>query len=390
LRFEATIHQSDLHNDRTQWPMASRTDDDRTLVERTRRGDKAAFALLFGRHQALLRGVCMRYLGGNAVIEDVVQETALQALLTINALRAPERFGSWLAGIGLNLCRRWQRDHRHHALSWEALCGGGYRHEPIDQRLAPVNVLAAAELQRRVLDAVALLPAGQRDAVVLFYLSGHTQAETAALLGTPVGAVKTRLHKARATLRSPLNGLWQEEHMTTEPTKTLRPMRVVDVRSRPSDDPERSPYAPHVVILEEADGGRVLPIWVGPSEGLSLAMLIEKVETLRPLTPVFMGRLIEAAGARLQEVRFTQLENDTFYAEAVVAGPAGTRAIDARPSDALILALTTDAPIVADASLLERFEPDHPREIEMRRQASMNAGAIVAEAQSSYARQQQR
>ncbi|MGD9890177.1 MAG: bifunctional nuclease domain-containing protein [Dehalococcoidia bacterium] len=366
--------------------MASRTDDDSTLVGRTRGGDKAAFALLFGRHQALLRGVCRRYLGADAVIEDVVQEAALQALLNIDTLRRPERFGAWLAGIGLNLCRRWQRDQRHTALSWEALSGGGYRHEPIDQHEAPADALVAAELQRRVRDAVALLPSGQRDAVVLFYLSGHTQAETAALLGTPVGAVKTRLHKARAALRSRLNALWQEEHMATESTNALRRMRIVDVRSRPSDDPQRSPYASHVVLLEEVDGGRVLPIWVGPSEGLSLAMLIEKIETPRPLTPVFMGRLVEAAGARLHEVRITQLENDTFYAEAVVAGPAGTRAIDARPSDALILALTTDAPIVAEASLLERLEPAHPREMEMRQQASMNAGAIVAEAQASYAR----
>jgi RNA polymerase sigma factor (sigma-70 family) len=368
--------------------MNSGMDDDSTLVERTRRGDKAAFALLFGRHQPLLRGVCLRYLGGQAVIEDVVQEAALQALLNIDTLRRPERFGPWLAGIGLNLSRRWQRDDRRHALSWEELCGGVYRHEPIDPGKAPVDILAAAELQRRVLDAVASLPTGQRDAAMLFYLSGHTHAETATLLGTRVSAVKTRLHKARATLRSHLSSVWQEETMTTEPTATLRPMRIVDVRARPPDDLQRTAYASHVVILEEVDGGRIVPIWVGPNEGLSLAMLLENVETPRPLTPKFMAGLLEAAGARLEQVRVSRLENDTFYAEAVIAGLGGARTIDARPSDALILALETQAPIVADASLLARREQlqlTHPREMQMHEQATMNAGAIVAEARASYA-----
>jgi RNA polymerase sigma factor (sigma-70 family) len=368
--------------------MNSETDDNSRLVERTRSGDKAAFALLFSRHQPLLRGVCLRYLGGQAVIEDVIQEAALQALLNIDTLRRPERFGPWLAGIGLNLCRRWQRDERRHALSWEELCGGVYRHEPIDPREAPVDTLAASELQRQVLDAVGSLPPGQRDAVMLFYLSGHTHAETAALLGTPVGAVKTRLHKARATLRSRLSSVWQEETMTTEPTATLRPMRIVDVRARPPDDPQRTAYASHVVILEEVDGGRIVPIWVGPNEGLSLAMLLENVETPRPLTPKFMAGLLEAAGARLEQVRISRLESDTFYAEAVIAGPQGTRTIDARPSDALILALETRAPIVADASLLarrEQLQSTHPREMQMHEQATMNAAAIVAEARASYA-----
>jgi bifunctional DNase/RNase len=110
-------------------------------------------------------------------------------------------------------------------------------------------------------------------------------------------------------------------------------------------------------------------------------MLIEKVATPRPLTPVFMGRLIEAAGARLQEVRITRLEGDTFYAEAIVTGPAGTRTFDARPSDALILAAATGAPIFADASLLERLAQSQTHQ-----QASVNARAIVAEAQASYER----
>jgi bifunctional DNase/RNase len=270
------------------------------------------------------------------------------------------------------------------------MCGGAYHNEPIDSREAPADVLVAAELRRRVLDAVEMLPSGQRDAVMLFYLLGHSHAETAALLGTPVGAVKTRLHKARAALRHRLSTFWREEQMVTEQSTEPRPMRVADVRARPPDDANASPNRLHVVILEEIEGGRVLPIWVGPTEGLSLALLFEKVDAGRPLTPKFMAGLLEAASATLEQVQISRLEQDVFYAEAEIKGPTGTRTIDARPSDALALALATNAPIVAEVSLLERREqlqPTHPQEMQMHLQATMNAAAIVAEAQALRATQ---
>lgn len=315
---------------------------------------RAAFAQRFSHYNPLLHAVCRRYLGASPGIEDIVQETALQALLNLNTLRQPARFGPWLAGIGLNLCRRWQRDRRSAPWSWEAMHGGMYRREPIDHHGGPADIIASAELQSCVLDAVATLPEGRRSAVLLFYLSGLTYAETAALLGIPVGAVRTRLHKARAALRNRLWRIWQEEQMTSEPSGTLRPMRVIDIRVHPEDESGRNIYASaHVLVLQETDGGRTLPIWVDPREGVNIALLLEHTETPRPLTSAFMAGLLEAAGARIEHVLITRLERDIYYAEAVIAGPAGRRTVDARPSDALLLALTTGAAVYADATVLE-------------------------------------
>jgi len=85
----------------------------------------------------------------------------------------------------------------------------------------PAELAEERELTVRVRQAVDTLPTGQRAAVVLFYLAGLNQAETAVALGIPPGAVKARLHKARANLRRALSTLW-EETMTSPIRRTSK------------------------------------------------------------------------------------------------------------------------------------------------------------------------
>jgi RNA polymerase sigma-70 factor (ECF subfamily) len=81
-------------------------DCDRELVLKASDGDRAAFAVLVERHHSLLEAMCRRKLGPSPAVEDAVQEAVLQALLSLDRLRQPERFGAWLAGIGLNIISR--------------------------------------------------------------------------------------------------------------------------------------------------------------------------------------------------------------------------------------------------------------------------------------------
>src|SRR5262245_11938190 len=94
---------------------------DDALVRAARGGSKDAFAALVMRHRPLLLALCLRALGDRDLAEDAAQEATLQALLGLDGLRSPERFGSWLAGIGLNVCHRWLRQRRNEAWSWEAV-----------------------------------------------------------------------------------------------------------------------------------------------------------------------------------------------------------------------------------------------------------------------------
>lgn len=312
-------------------------DSDTDLVCAAIAGDKAAYAGLVARHRAMVVGVCRRMLGDAGLAEDAAQEAVLAALLDLDRLREPARFGAWLAGIALNVCRGWLRERTRPGLPASAAV------EP-----DPAEVAEAAEIAARVRRAVAGLPSGQRQAVVAFYLGDRSQADVAELLGIQVGAVKARLHKARATLRGQLADLREEPPVTDQPVT----MRIADVHRLPGKQGELDP---HVVVLTEVGGDRQLPIWTGPAEGLALALALVSTEMPpRPPTHRFAAGLLDAAGGRLVACRITRLAEGTFYAEAVVEGPAGTAVVDARPSDALNLAQLLDVPITVDAEVLER------------------------------------
>jgi RNA polymerase sigma factor (sigma-70 family) len=309
---------------------------DRDLVAAARAGDRAAFGTLVERHHAALLRTCRRALGDRAAAAEVAQEAVLQALTGLAALRDDGAFGPWLCGIGHNLARRARRAPA--PLPLEALpepAAPG----PEERDDAP-----------RVLAAIAALPRGQRDAVALFYLADLSHAQISARLGISVGAVKTRLHKARASLQTRLADLRRE--LPAMPSTVL--MHVADIRETGEDS-----LAIHVVFLEEQGGPRRLPIWIGKPEATTLAARLHAVDLPRPDTYRFTADLLAAAGGQLREVRVVRLADSVFYAQAVLEDGAS---VDARPSDAINLALVTGAPVLVEEAVLAQAAEDE-REI---------------------------
>jgi RNA polymerase sigma factor (sigma-70 family) len=315
--------------------MTRRDRPDADLVAAARGGDRRAFAVLAERHYGLLLATCRRATADRELAADAAQEAVVTALVGLERLRDPERFGAWLIGIGLNLCRRALQERARWARSDAA--------DTPAPGPGPQEAAEAAQIAQRVRAAIAALPAGQRAAVALFHLGGLSHAEVAGRLGTRPGAVKTRLHKARGSLRHELVDVHREE--LAMPTAV--PMSVADVR-RPADRPER-----HIVVLEEVGGERRLPIWIGMPEALSLVAALEEVELPRPGPYHFAQALLSAAGGALREVRVSRLADQVFYAVAVLAD--GTE-VDARPSDALTLALVTGVPIAVEPAVLDAAE----------------------------------
>ena len=321
---------------------------DAALVTAARLGDRDAFATLAERHRPALLRACR----GSA---DAAQDALLIAMTGLHGLRDDDAFGAWVCGIGRNLVRRPPRE-------------------------VPVALPEAAVapdqpdplLRARVLGAVAALPPGQREAVALFYLADLSHAQIAARVGISVGAVKTRLHKARAALQTRLADLRRE----LPPMPATVPMRIADVR----DGGDL-----YVVLLEERDGARRLPIWIGAAEATVLAARLHDVHGPRPGTFRFAADLLAAAGAALEEVRIVRLADTIFYAEAVLAG--GT-AVDARPSDALNLAQVTGAPILVDDAVLEQAaegEREIAAELERALASERDARAIAADERERFA-----
>jgi RNA polymerase sigma factor (sigma-70 family) len=321
---------------------------DAVLVRRAQAGDRDAFAALVQEHRPLVLALCRRLVGPAPFAEDAAQEAVLQAMLHLDRLRRPERFGPWLAGIGLNVCRLWLRERSRATASWEELVGGRLGPEPTAAAADPADLAVAADLSGRVRAAVLALPPGQRTAVLLHYLAGLSQTEVAAALGVESGTVKARLHKARRTLREQLRAIWMEETMTTETGTEPVEVRVADVRR--VERPE-SPLR-YVVVLEEVTGERLLPIWVGQSDAEALVEQLEGLATPRPQVHDFTANVLRAARVQVRGVVVDRLVDEVYYATVVLDGPGGPGSTDARPSDALNLALRAGAPIRVHPSVL--------------------------------------
>ena len=118
-------------------------------------------------------------------------------------------------------------------------------------------------------------------------------------------------------------------------------MIPVRVRGLIADDSNKSP----IVILQEENGDRALPIWIGEAEARAINTALIREEMERPMTHDLMARLLKGLGARVVAVNITALKNNTFFAEIHVRAGDEEILIDARPSDSIALGLRTGAQI---------------------------------------------
>ncbi len=110
----------------------------------------------------------------------------------------------------------------------------------------------------------------------------------------------------------------------------------------------------HVVILREADADRYLPIWIGSWEAQSIAMKLQGVEADRPLTHDLLASILEELAVSVRHIVVSDLADETYRARIVLVQGGSDFEIDARPSDAIALAVRVAAPIFATEAVLDR------------------------------------
>jgi bifunctional DNase/RNase len=108
-----------------------------------------------------------------------------------------------------------------------------------------------------------------------------------------------------------------------------------------------------VVVLKEIDSNRYLPIWIGPFEADAITLRLQGVQVARPLTHDLLKSIIEQMGAQVAHIVVTELKNDTFYANIVMDVNGKNVEIDARPSDAIALAVRVSAPLFVAEQVME-------------------------------------
>ena len=108
-----------------------------------------------------------------------------------------------------------------------------------------------------------------------------------------------------------------------------------------------------IVILKDLEGEKVLPIWVGIFEANAIALQVENVSTPRPMTHDLLRNIITDLDGQVDRVVVSELKENTFYAVIHMTVRGEPLAIDARPSDAIALALRTRAPILVEDAVID-------------------------------------
>jgi bifunctional DNase/RNase len=114
-----------------------------------------------------------------------------------------------------------------------------------------------------------------------------------------------------------------------------------------------------VVILRDTEKGHFLPIWVGLFEANAIALEMEKVATPRPMTHDLLRNVLAELDARVERVVINDLRENTFFARIHLARKDGNLSIDSRPSDAIALALRSQAEIFVEEVVLEKSRTLH-------------------------------
>jgi RNA polymerase sigma factor (sigma-70 family) len=341
--------------------------DDGVIVDRVLAGDRDAFGVLIDRHRDGATRLAIRILRARADAEDVVQEALLHAFLDLAELRDRDRFVAWLLGIVVNLAKSRLRLRRE--VPVEDWSGGRAIRGFVwmDAEPTPDARQEARELHDIVWKALAELPAEQQETVQLHYVDGLRVWEIAALVGVPAGTVKARLHRARGRLRRALAaqlGVPLESGGRPEERLTMIPVTVDDLIVRVPkegdirwiDLPELAPANVgrlRVVLLKETDGQRMLPICVGAVESNAIALALAGIGTPRPMPLSLMHRVLGMANIAIERIVVTALRNNIFYAVLTLRIDGQSQEVDARPSDAITLALYAGAPVFVTPEMLE-------------------------------------
>jgi RNA polymerase sigma-70 factor, ECF subfamily len=327
---------------------------DGDLVRLARDGDPVAFRLLVERHQPAVRARAAAACRNRSDVDDIVQESFLQAYVALDRLRDPDRFAGWLAGIVLNVSRNLQR-HAPPVLlpDWP---------EPLHPAAAD-GLPSADDLDRAdaLRAATASLPDGQRRAVALYYYAD----QPADRIAESAGAARASLHKARLRLRAYI----AEHRPDLVPAASRRThmtsVRIARAERRPARarQPQGRPPTLMVVLADDA-GGRELPIWLLDFDDRRLAKLLERDRAAPAGTGTadeLTAELLLAADARVTGVDIDDLGPELTAARIRLAGLAGPQQVTARLAEGLAIAITTGAPLrVADAVMDRLARPQAP------------------------------
>jgi RNA polymerase sigma-70 factor (ECF subfamily) len=323
---------------------------DSELVKRVLTGDVHAFGLLVEKYKDAVYGAILSRIKNFADADDIAQEAFLKAYRNLSQLKNPSKFGNWLYSIALNACTDWMRKLREKPTS--PLEPNSEHSRLIDPSQSPEKDYEEEQIRVFVLNAISSLSDVNREAITLYYINGYSQDDISEFLDVPLGTVKRRLHDAREQLKKEVLQMVEDTLKGEKPgdeftKKVLDEIKAVSmfVGVDPMIDPS--------IVLLTDDKGRSMPIWIGIGEAFSINLVLEGKTPPRPLTHDLFINTLRKFGIELSKVVVSDLREGTFYATITFERYGVKEEVDARPSDAIALAVRVKAPIFASEDVLQ-------------------------------------
>ena len=348
---------------------------DSILVDQALGGDRAAFGLLAGRYHSMALFVARRIVGNEDDARDLVQESLLQAYLSLGQLREGGSFGGWLCGIVRNMSLNHVRERRPLFLVDPTLDSTDELFR--DTVSSPQEHTEDQELQANLRKAIDALAPQHRSVVELFYSEGLRIQDIAERLDLSVPAVKTRLFRTRSQLRVLMTASYPELRRLRR--RRMIRVSIVDVVPAPKE-------GFYFAMLHDGDVHRVLPVLV-PTKRTGMGYNLGQHPTVGMESPDLLGRVLESTGVELREVQIAELSDDLLCAKLVMRNGNVASETDARPDEALTLAASRGCPIQVASEVMEKAAhtiPEALRSPENRIQAlvaiayDFDSGSVVS------------
>lgn len=339
----------------TTFAMEGQTD--AQLVTLARAGDASAFCQLVERSQVIASVMAFRLIADRETIREVIQEATLQAFLSLDRLRDTTRFKPWFYGIVLNVCRTWLREHNTRTLSLEALTTEWQTatQSPLLVAPDPHEQVEEQELRQLVQETVRGLSPNTSSVIWLFYYEQLSIQEIAARLDISLSAVRNRLHNGRNELRRQLQ-IAYPDIVQRKPSTPGKRRRKTMIQVTLAQIVPRTHYA--IVVLLDAQGQRVLPLWLRRKEDYWLVQRFrassqEEMLPAESSTVDFMDQLLDAIRDTIEEVRIEVLQDELLYAAVRLRGASTPHEIETRIGMGLTVALRVQCPIVVPERVMK-------------------------------------
>ena len=270
---------------------------DATLVAEVLNSGPEAFAQIIHHYKSIVFGVAVARVRNFHDAQDIAQTVFIEAFERLDSLKDPNRLGAWLRSITIHRCIN-HLQRRPPEITVEDM------DDIQEHHTTPQTELETKELRDQVMAAIGRLSKVQRETVTLFYISGYSQQEIAAIQEVPIGTIKRRLHDARKKLKTEMLNV-VEDTLRAETPKEDFNERVFNLLRR-YDQPKIQWPQTYNAVGEELE-----KIGIDGIEGFAQAMELPHAQT-RKFTiqmSAVMHQIAGAANSERQEVIISLLKN---------------------------------------------------------------------------------